>query len=470
MAALKKTLKFKSKSGNTYIYDDVSGHIFNILDEDAAIKIAEYRGLCHLRNNVKLDITIGDIKFALYNLGIGFKQLLLEVTSICNFRCKYCTYSNHYKHTRAHGEKNMDFAIAKRAVDYYFENFKIVYKRNAQKKPIISFYGGEPLINFALIKKVVDYVKHTFPEFEVDYHITTNGFLMDTTISDFLYNNEFYILLSLDGNKENHDRNRLTLNNDKTFNKIFTNYIQFKNKYPSAKIFISACYDYKTDLNKMMNFFDENKIHVIQVNPVDFNTNTYYNQFSSEDILTFSNQLSNLKKLYVNKSIQRTLEKNKFLAAFLTPTYAGLAYHNMLGEQNISIKPYTGSCVPGEKMYITTTGDIKPCEKVGNPLIIGNVFNGLDFVKIRDILNELNSEAVNNCYKCPISKLCTLCYKNFQNVNGAININRKWCKKEMADKKYMLEEYVSLLEKDPALFEEVTTDYYKQLELGGGMF
>ena len=108
MAALKKTLKFKSKSGNTYIYDDVSGHIFNILDEDAAIKIAEYRGLCHLRNNVKLDITIGDIKFALYNLvtkwdtkekltigdikfalynlGIGFKQLLLEVTSICNFR------------------------------------------------------------------------------------------------------------------------------------------------------------------------------------------------------------------------------------------------------------------------------------------------------------------------------------------------------------------------------------------------
>ena len=103
--SIKKTLKFKSKSGNTYIYDDVSGHIFNILDEDAAIKIAEYRGLCHLRNNVKLDITIGDIKFALYNLGIGFKQLLLEVTSICNFRCKYCTYSNHYKHTRAHGKK-----------------------------------------------------------------------------------------------------------------------------------------------------------------------------------------------------------------------------------------------------------------------------------------------------------------------------------------------------------------------------
>ena len=470
MATLTKILELESSLGNTYIYDDVSGHIFNFVDKDDITKITKYRGLCYPKNNVKLDITNCDIKFALYNLGVGFKQLLLEVTSICNFRCKYCTYSGHYKHTRNHGEMNMDFVVAKRAIDYYFENFEIAYKRNAQKKPIISFYGGEPLINFTLIKKIVNYINDTFPKFEVDYHITTNGFLMDDIVSDFLYKNNFYILLSLDGNKENHDRNRLTANNNKTFDKIFANYIQFKNKYPSARIFISACYDYKTDLNKMMNFFDGNKIRVIQVNPVDFNTNTYYNQFSSRDVLNFSKQLSSLRKLYVDKSIRKVLEKNKFLAAFLTPSYAGIAYHNMLGKHNISIKPYTGSCIPGEKMYITTNGDIKPCEKVGDSLIIGNVFNGLDFTKIRDILNELNNKAINNCSKCSISKLCTLCYKNFQSVDGAINVDRKWCRKEMADKKYMLEEYISLLEKNPTLFEEMTTDYYKQLELGGGMF
>ena len=159
MATLTKILELESSLGNTYIYDDVSGHIFNFVDKDDITKITKYRGLCYPKNNVKLDITNCDIKFALYNLGVGFKQLLLEVTSICNFRCKYCTYSGHYKHTRNHGEMNMDFVVAKRAIDYYFENFEIAYKRNAQKKPIISFYGGEPLINFTLIKKIVNYIK-----------------------------------------------------------------------------------------------------------------------------------------------------------------------------------------------------------------------------------------------------------------------------------------------------------------------
>lgn len=142
----------------------------------------------------------------------------------------------------------------------------------------------------------------------------------------------------------------------------------------------------------------------------------------------------------------------------------------MIGEHNISIKPYTASCVPSEKIYITTNGDIQPCEKVGKNLIIGNVFNGLDFTKIKDILNALNSKSVSSCSKCPISKLCSLCYKDFQNKDGTLIINNQNCINQIANKKTTLSEYVSWLEKNPTLFEEMTTNYYKHLELGGGMF
>lgn len=137
---LAKALEFKSDSGNTYVYDDISVHIFHTDEQNNKTEIIKkYRNLSTSCINAKLDVSTNDIKFALYNLGIGFKQLLLEVTSICNFRCKYCTYSDHYDLTRSHGKNNMDFVIAKKAIDYYFENFKIVYKRNAQKNQLFLF-------------------------------------------------------------------------------------------------------------------------------------------------------------------------------------------------------------------------------------------------------------------------------------------------------------------------------------------
>lgn len=84
---------------------------------------------------------------------------MLEVSSACNFRCKYCTYSEYYESTRCHGTENMSFSVAKKAIYYYFKNFEIIHKRNALRKPIINFYGGEPLLNYKLIKECVEYVK-----------------------------------------------------------------------------------------------------------------------------------------------------------------------------------------------------------------------------------------------------------------------------------------------------------------------
>lgn len=69
-----------------------------------------------IKNNSleKNEFEVKDVKDYLYGLGGGFKQLMLEVTSACNFRCKYCTYSDYYETTRSHGTEKMDFKTAKK--------------------------------------------------------------------------------------------------------------------------------------------------------------------------------------------------------------------------------------------------------------------------------------------------------------------------------------------------------------------
>lgn len=185
-----KGIEFYSKHGNKYFYDDFTGFVFNINSSEDMRKIEErhskleaFKSDYHINKN----FTVQDIKEYLYNSAEGFKQLMLEATSACNFRCKYCTYSEHYDRTRLHGSEMMSFYVAKKAIDYYFENFKSVLNRNPQRKPIINFYGGEPLLNFELIEKCVTYIKKYYKEYlhENFYYITTNRLLLTEKIQDF---------------------------------------------------------------------------------------------------------------------------------------------------------------------------------------------------------------------------------------------------------------------------------------------
>ena len=82
----------------------------------------------------------------------GMQQLILQLTQNCNLRCKYCVYSGSYKN-RVHTNKRMTFEIAKEAIDYYY-----LHSRAADVVRI-GLYGGEPLLEFDLIKKITEYCR-----------------------------------------------------------------------------------------------------------------------------------------------------------------------------------------------------------------------------------------------------------------------------------------------------------------------
>lgn len=163
---------------------------------------------------------------------INLKQLVFEVTSSCNLKCKYCGYGELYNTRRDHTGRHMSFTIAKTMIDYLFELWMDNIPDFPQKKTFVGFYGGEPLLNMKLIKKIITYIESMPlpPQRSFCYTMTTNAVLLDRYI-DFLVDKEFNLLISLDGNQYAHSY-RVNNNGKNSFQQVFDNVMLLKDKYP----------------------------------------------------------------------------------------------------------------------------------------------------------------------------------------------------------------------------------------------
>lgn len=113
-------------------------------------------------------------------------KITLQVTQGCNFRCKYCIYSEETNQKqRSHSQESMSLETAKEAIDFLLEHS--IDSKNIN----ISFYGGEPLLAFDLIKDIVDYVEDLFKGKKISYNITSNGTLLDEEKIQFLIEHDF---------------------------------------------------------------------------------------------------------------------------------------------------------------------------------------------------------------------------------------------------------------------------------------
>jgi uncharacterized protein len=156
-----------------------------------------------------------------------------------------------------------------------------------KKNAIVSFYGGEPLLQFDLIKKVIEYCNRSGPD--INYYMTTNGTLLTDEMIDFIIKNDIIMTFSLDGYKSNHDRNRVFMNDKGSFDTVMKNIIRLqeekKRRNYTKFISFNCCYDSYTDLTKVIEFFESNSslfepYYLIfgQINPYD----TYYYEYCDE--------------------------------------------------------------------------------------------------------------------------------------------------------------------------------------------
>ena len=386
-------------------------------------------------------------------------HLILIMTEECNLRCTYCIYSDHYIDKKTYSSKFMTTETALKAVDLFKKLHDEKKKRGYKDQPKINFYGGEPLLNFDTIKKVIAYVNKLNFE-NVEYMITTNGTVMNNEILDFLAKNNFIVSFSLDGDEFNHNRNRISINGKKTHEIVVRNIIKYHDMLKVYKrnslINIICCFDNYTNMEKVVSFFEELKNKVKNLNFIynkiyDVDT-TYYNYCEEK----YANS-SNVNRTTYSESIQTlfekfyTNEKCRDIPESIQSIFK--SYYIMKNRKKGVFDFYQGNaCIIGDKICISPDEKIYICEKANQEIEIGNLEQGLNYGEIKKIYETYYQIRDKYCSKCSVNRLCDVCYVHFIKKNQ-LQFNENYCKKRKEVLKKGIAVVYSLLEENKRIFD-----------------
>lgn len=412
-------------------------------------------------NNFKFyapyNIHVSDLRN--YILKRGLSQLTLCVTEDCNFRCKYCAFSDFYEYTRSSSNNYMNFATAKKAIDYFFLLSKEGKRYNPLRKPVIGFYGGEPLLNFHLIKECVEYIDAEYHSYKPSYVMTTNGSLLDSERANWLIKHNFIISVSLDGPEEEHNRLRVYSDGEGTFRDVMKNIAPIVEK-GYKNIYSLPVFDWKCDFFEREEFFNKKNIPAVMRASlvVDVEGCRYYEQFTKEDFLVYFQQIERARAYYF-KHLGH--EKQKEGPSFFDKLVGESPGIDLFGGISIyprpQIMPLTGACIPGTKIFVDIKGNYHLCERVNSTFPIGNVKEGLNFEKINKLINEYINH-MDKCIDCKVSRKCNHCYQMFMTDKG-FSYSSKVCEKI---ERTMIDSFINtfiIAETNPEFVEKANYKY-----------
>lgn len=336
------------------------------------------------------------------------RQLILQVTQNCNLRCKYCVYSGSYVN-RMHTKKRMSFETAKKAVDFYYEHNK--YKDAG----VISFYGGEPLLEMDLMKKVVDYCENLYIGKELQFNLTTNATLLNDDIVTFLEQHNFNVTISLDGPEEVQNQSRVFADNETgTFQCVINNINNAITKHPDFEenISFNAVLDTENDFKCSSDFFTYEFMKNTVVGATTLNENGNINEISYNEKfdINYRYELFKCYLKYIGKLDNQYVSKiiNDQVASLKTDIHDKISSPYHRGK---TCHP-SGPCIAGAtRLFVTVDGVFYPCERVNETCeayIIGNLESGFDISRIKQLLNigELTEQQCKNCWAIEYCNSC----------------------------------------------------------------
>jgi uncharacterized protein len=302
----------------------------------------------------------------------------------------------------------MSLATAKKAIDFFLE-------RNGELSEVfISFYGGEPLLEFDLIKQCVSYAKSKTEGRRVKFSMTTNGTLLSESIVDFLVANDFILSISLDGSKEEHDVNRKFVNGKGSFDAIIENIKRIKKRYPKydKQISIMTTINPHVDLSCVLEYFNTNEF--FNDKSIMFNT---MNQISLKHELTYEEKYYRIRNYEYIKALFSMIGKLdvKYVSPLVMKSRitVGQMQKQIHSRARMGVVAHHGGpCMPGvHRLFVRADGALFPCERVNETLDyfqIGTLKEGFDINQIRKIMN-IGKLTENECKECLSLRQCSLC-------------------------------------------------------------
>ncbi len=388
-------------------------------------------------------------------------QIVLEVTEACNFRCKYCVYNEDNEGNRDFGFTSMNFSTAKKAVDYIFEH--------GSNKIAITFYGGEPLIKFPLIKKVVEYALSNNPGKDLSFSITSNMTLMTNEIAEFIAQTpNFSIVASIDGPPNIHDIARVYVNNEPTSHdalrglEIISKKMIAAGRESGLSVNTVLIPPFTTDKFEEINSFFSNleylpKSTTVQItypSPGTYPMDDYIQRVQYNPQYLFYNSVDPLGKWQLGKAISNGIRAEDARNIYTRGILQILLAVNNRGIMNPPSEKYhcNGCCLPGSrKLYVMTQGDLRICERIGESPIIGNISSGIDFsILNQKYVTEYVEQSLPFCSNCWAINMCPICYAHCFNKNGVdIEAKRELCDNRKDDIRSKMSIFYSLLEQYP---------------------
>lgn len=344
-----------------------------------------------------------DRAFDFKNRSTVVKALCLHVAHTCNLNCSYCFAAQ----GKYHGERAlMSFETGKRALDFLVEH------SGTRKNLEVDFFGGEPLMNFEVVKQLVAYARSIERQAGKNFRftLTTNGVLLNDEVDEFANRECHNVVLSLDGRKEVHDRLRKTVNGQGSYDLIVPKFQDFVQKRGNRGYYVRGTYtkynlDFTNDIFHMADLgFTE-----LSMEPVVSAPDDPY-ALSEADLPTLYKQY----ELLAEEMLRRRRAGKPF-------TF----YHYMIDlSGGPCIYKRISGCGSGtEYLAVTPWGDLYPCHQfVGDEKYrLGDIWSGVTNTEVQQEFKLCNAYARKECRDCWAKLYCSGgCAANAYHATGSV--------------------------------------------------
>lgn len=412
-------------SGAVHVVDELAYDVIGMYetaspDEIVAAMLEKYRDVpavteqeirdtlddvAELKQQGKLfsEDTYKDIAFDFKKRNTVIKALCLHVAHTCNLSCDYCFASQ----GKYHGDRAlMSFEVGRQALDF------LIATSGTRHNLEVDFFGGEPLMNWDVVKQLVAYGREQekLHDKHFRFTLTTNGMLLNDEVIDFANKEMHNVVLSLDGRPEVHDRLRRTPNGKGSYDQIVPRFQKLAESRGQQNYYVRGTYTHhNTDFYNDIIHMADLGFRELSMEPVVCAPGDPY-ALTEEDLPVLFEQYEKL----ACEMIRRDKAGNGF-------TF----YHYMIDlKSGPCIYKRIAGCGSGtEYLAVTPWGDLYPCHQfVGDEAYkLGNVWDGVTNTAVRDEFKLCNAYARPDCKDCWARLYCSGgCAANAYHATGSI--------------------------------------------------
>lgn len=394
-------------SGAVHVVDELSYQLLDYLDENMTENCPEkaiqelagkytqqeilscYQELYALYQAGQLFSSDDYAQFSNLMVSAPIKAMCLHIAHDCNLRCKYCFASTG---DFGEGRKYMPFEVGKKAIDFLIKHSQ--GRHNLE----LDFFGGEPLMNFDVVKQVVEYAREEEKKYNKNFRftITTNGMLLTDDKIDFINKEMSNVVLSIDGRPEVNDRLRVRVDGTGSYNAIIDQYKHLVEKRGHDQYYVRGTFTkFNKDFAEDVEHLYREGFDQISVEPVVSDPKYDYS-LTEEDLPEIYAEYEKLSKQIIEH------KKNGDPINF---------FHFMidLDQGPCAIKRLRGCGCGNEYVAVTPDGDVYPCHQfVGNPeWKMGSVLDDSLDLEMKERFAHTTVYDKEDCQKCWAKFYCS---------------------------------------------------------------